>query len=381
MKLSLLACSFACGLGLAGLAALVGGCSSSASSSAPPGAAADAGASEAAAADPPCDPPKITFARSSVAIDPPRDHHVTLVREVAGVPYLYVLGGEQDDFATVFGDVQRAKIAADGSLGPFEKAGTIPRGRAGAALAVVGDDVVLAGGVVGEPKTGFTDDFLVARFDAAGRLDTWKSGPLLPYKVQHAAAVVVGRDVYVFGGTRGSSASNISVRTTVGADGTLAPLTSLTPLETPRSHHAAFIRNGMVFLVGGLDKGPVGNPPSLSDVVRAKLQPDKTIGAWEPAGAISTPLSVSAAEEVGCSILFAGGLDDGKGGPFSDGVLRGSVGSDGAFKAEAPLDARLSVKRGHVHQTPVYRGFMYSVAGRANDMSTLGTIDVGTIHE
>jgi len=379
VKLSLLSCSFASGLALA---VALGGCSSSGSSPAPaPSAAADAGTADAAVADPPCDPPKITFARSSVAIDPPRDHHVTLVREVAGVPYLYVLGGEQDDFATVFGDVQRARIAADGSLGPFEKAGTIPRGRAGAALAVVGDDVVLAGGVVGEPKTGFTDDFLVARFDAGGRLDTWRSGPLLPYKVQHAAAVVVGRDVYVFGGTRGSSASNISVRTTVGADGSLAPLTSLTPLETPRSHHAAFIRNGMVFLVGGLDKGPVGNPPSLSDVVRAKLQPDGTLGAWEAAGAISSPLSVSAAQEVGCSILFAGGLDDGKSGPFSDGILRGSVGSDGTFKAEAPLDARLSVKRGHVHQTPMYGRFMYSVAGRANDMSTLGTIDVGTIHE
>ena len=54
-----------------------------------------------------------------------------MVREVGGVPYLYVLGGEKDDFDTVFEDVQRAKINADGSLGAFEVAGDIPNGRAG----------------------------------------------------------------------------------------------------------------------------------------------------------------------------------------------------------------------------------------------------------
>ncbi len=158
----------------------VAACSSSAGAPAAPPAAADAGVEDAAVVEPPCDPPKVTFARSPIAIAPTRDHHVTFVKEVGGVPYLYILGGEQEDFAIVLGDVLRSRIAADGSLSELEKVGTIPRGRAGAALAVVGDDVALVGGVVGEPKTGFTDEILVGRIDAGGRLDAWNTGPKLP---------------------------------------------------------------------------------------------------------------------------------------------------------------------------------------------------------
>ena len=303
-----------------------------------------------------------------------------MVREVAGVPYLYVLGGEKDDFSTVFADVQRAKIAEDGSLGAFEPAGEIPNGRAGAGFAVVGDDVVLLGGVVGAPQTSFTNEILVARFSADGRLTSWKTGPSkLPLKVQHSSAVVVGRDVYVFGGTTGNAAATISGKVTVNADGTLGTLQSLHELKPGRSHQAAFVALGSVYLLGGLDKGPIGNPPSRADVVRATFQPDGTIGAWESVGKLESPLSISAAEPVGCSVLLVGGLDDTTGGPYSDRVLRGSVLKDGTFRTEKALTATVTTARGHVHQTPVYKKFLYSVGGRGNDGSVLGNIDIGTI--
>lgn len=265
----------------------------------PPGNEPNAG-TETATPEASCDPPVITFAKSAVTITPTRDHHMTFVREVGGTPYLYVIAGEDQDFEVVHDDVQRARINADGSLEPFENAGKLPLGRAGAALAVVGDDVVLAGGVV--PKPTFTDEILVGRFDADGRLETWKQGPKLPVKVQHAAAVVIGRDVYVFGGTEGSAASTISVKTTVAEDGTLSPLVSLTPLDPPRSHHVAFVDRDVLYLVGGLDRGPVGNPPSRKDVIRARVQ-------------------------------LAGGLDDTvKKGPYSNRILRASIGGDGTVE-------------------------------------------------
>ncbi len=52
---------------------------------------------------------------------------------------------------------------------------------------------------------------------------------------------------------------------------------------------------------------------------------------------------------------------------------------DGAFTAGGALEGKLTVKRGHVHQTPVLGRFIYSVGGRTNNLSTVGTIDVGTI--
>ncbi len=329
--------------------------------------------------DPACAPPAITFKRSPIAIDPPRDHHFTAVHEVAGVPYLYVMGGEQDDFAFVHADIQRAKIGDDGSLGAFEPAGTIPSGVAGSGFAVVGDDVVLFGGITG-PQGIATDTIQSGRFGADGKITEWKTAASkLPSRVLHSSAVVVGRNVYVFGGTTGTSPRPISGKLTVNADGTLTPLVALRPLSPARSHQAAFVAQGGVYLVGGLDKSSQGNPPSLSDVVRATFEPDGTIAGWTNVGKIESPLSISAAEQVGCSILLIGGLDDTNGGPYSDGVLRGSVLKDNSFRTEKALSARVSVARGHVHQTPVYKNHLYSVGGRDNESKQIGIIDIGTI--
>jgi len=369
-------------LTLLGFLAALCSCSSTSPSAAvtPPSVSpeGDAGTEEALP-DALCAPPAIAFKQSPVSITPARDHHVTLVREVAGVPYLYVMGGEEDDFTTVHADVQRARIKDDGSIEPFEKMGDIPNGRAGAALAVVGDDVVLVGGVVGLPQTGFTNEILVARFGADGRLSAWKAGATLPSKVQHSSAVVVGRTVYIFGGTTGSAASSISGRVTVNDDGSLTPLTALTKLRSPRSHHAAFLAQESIYLLGGLDKGPLDNPPSRDDVVRATLQPDGALGEWEAVGKLASPLSVSAAQPLGCSVLLIGGLDDTTGGPYSDRVLRGSVLRDGTFRTESTLDAKIGTPRGHVHQTPIHKNHIFSVGGRSNDGSVIGTIDIGTI--
>lgn len=326
-----------------------------------------------------CAPPAITFKRSPIAIDPPRDHHFTTVHEVAGVPYLYVMGGEQEDFAVVHSDIQRARIAEDGSLSAFEPAGTIPNGVAGSGFAVVGDDVVLFGGITG-PQGAATNEIKSARFGADGKITAWTTASsTLPSRVMHSSAVVVGRDVYVFGGTTGSRATTISAKVTVNADGTLAPLVSLKALSPGRSHQAAFVAQGGVYLVGGLDKSPQGNPPSLSDVVRATFEPDGTIAGWANVGKLESPLSISAAEQVGCSILLVGGLDDTNGGPYSDGVLRGSVLKDGSFRTEKALSSKVTVARGHVHQTPVYKNHLYSVGGRDNDGKQIGVIDIGTI--
>jgi hypothetical protein len=326
-----------------------------------------------------CVPPTVAFARSAVAIAPTRDHHVTFVREIAGEPWLYVLGGEDDDFEVLHDDIQRAHIQADGSLEPFEPAGKLPYGRAGFALAVVGDDVVLAGGI-GPSSRELTDEILVGRLDGQGRLEMWHAGGKLPVGVQHATAVVVSRDVYIFGGTKGYEPSTLSVKLTVADDGTLSKVTGLKPLPEARSHHAAFVDRGAIYLVGGL--GASEAPTSRADVIRADISASGELGAWMAAGTLPSPLSVSAVEAVGCSWLFLGGLDESaKPGPFSNRVLRGTVDDDGTFHGEPALQGKLNVRRGHVHQTPRYRNALYSVGGRGNDGATLGVVEIGTITE
>src|SRR5258708_151411 len=61
----------------------------------------------------------VTPSRSAITIAPVRDHHSTAIVDTKAGTYLYVFAGT-DAWNTMHDDVQRAKIAADGSLGSFE---------------------------------------------------------------------------------------------------------------------------------------------------------------------------------------------------------------------------------------------------------------------
>src|SRR5262249_32038691 len=91
--------------------------------------------------------PSLSWSSSSLTIAPGRDHHATIVATTKAGPAVYVLGGTDHYASYVLNDVERAPIQPDGSLGAFAKIGTLPRKLAGHSIALVGDVVVVSGGV------------------------------------------------------------------------------------------------------------------------------------------------------------------------------------------------------------------------------------------
>ncbi len=359
------------------------GCSSSSASGAP---AVDAGVDASPCAqgslvDGACEG-ALTVAASDQAIAPARDHHTTFIRQTTQGPYLYVVGGTSA-WNAMYTDIQRAKIQEDGSLLAFEKVADLPDGRAGHSTIVAGDTLLVLGGIYGtaSPK-GTTRSTITARFAPDGSLSGFAPGPDLPLDVMHFSASLHDGFVYVFGGrtTTGTDGSTtMAASAKVGDDGTLGAFTALPPLTPDRSHHAAFLVKDTLYLVGGITGSPMGNPPSRTDVVRAKLLPGGAIATFEPSGTLPAGISVSAAQTYGDQVYIFGGLVDGaKGGPYTNQIFRARVQADGALSPFTTLDATLSVKRAHVHQTPVYKNFIYSVGGLGNNGKSIGTIDVGT---
>ncbi|NOU28472.1 MAG: hypothetical protein HOO96_11260 [Polyangiaceae bacterium] len=324
----------------------------------------------------------LTVAASDQTIAPARDHHTTFIRQTSQGPYLYVVGGTSA-WNAMYTDIQRAKIQEDGSLLAFEKVADLPDGRAGHSTIVVGDTLIVIGGVYGtaSPK-GTTRSTVTAKFSPDGGLSGFAPGPDLPLDVMHFSATLHDGFVYVFGGrtTTGTDGSTtMAASAKVAEDGTLGPFTALAPLTPDRSHHAAFVVKDTLYLVGGITGSPMGNPPSRTDVVRAKLLPGGAIAAFEPSGTLPTGISVSAAQTYGDYVYIFGGLVDGvSGGPYTNQIFRARVQPDGALSPFTTIDATLSVKRAHVHQTPVYKKFIYSVGGLGNNGKSIGTIDVGT---
>ncbi|MBX3189824.1 MAG: hypothetical protein KF819_22555 [Labilithrix sp.] len=320
--------------------------------------------------------PSLSVARSPTAIGPVRDHHTTVILEEGGAPYLYVFGGT-DDWRVLHDDVQRAKIRDDGGLDAFEPAGRLGAPRAGHCVARIKDRLLLAGGIVpAGGRMGPSTSSILVRIGEDGAIADVAPGPDLPKAVMHLTCEVHGDFVYALGGRGANSKSTtMSARARIGADGSLGAFEAQTPLAPDRSHHASFIREKRLYVLGGLTGDPAGDMVDRSDAIVADIGDDGALGAWAPAGKLPTSVSVSSAQLYKDAVYVVGGLEDAAG--FTDKIRRATFEADGTLSDFATVEGKLPGARGHVHQTPMYETFIYSVGGKDNANKSLGTIDVG----
>lgn len=330
----------------------------------------------------------------------PIDHHGTFVARFDGGAALYVVGGAltgtnkdggaqgsgDNAYGPVYDGVFAARIGDGGALEPLPLDGGEPLGDGTFArvrrlfplafhgLASDGNDAVAFGGVTAPddaPNTTLSASpfALHLHVDDDGSVHLTGAARLRQVSLHPTASLVNGR-VVVAGGTGASSA----VMNTVWA----APLESLTalpdgglpepfvaqaPLPQPRSHHAALVHGGRVYLVGGYTTGeqPVAN------IWRSVHGVDGSIIGWDVAGTLDDPpWTASVFEHDGALYVVGGGTFAG-GGTFLGRVRRAPFFPDGDLGFFTDVDDALPRPRGHVHQTPVLDGHVYSIGGRDFD--------------
>ncbi|MGH2492254.1 MAG: Kelch repeat-containing protein, partial [Candidatus Limnocylindria bacterium] len=135
------------------------------------------------------------------------------------------------------------------------------------ARAVAGDGVVIVGGLL----RGGSPSSRVDRYDAGD--DRWDTLAPLPLQVDHAMAVAIGDDVFVFGGDF-ARPSQRSFRFRGGSWEEIAPM------PEPRAAGAAVVVGGQVFVIGGLGAGR-SHP-------NATLVFSSATGAWRVVAPIPT---------------------------------------------------------------------------------------------
>jgi len=320
--------------------------------------------------------PAIAVARSDRSIAPARDHHTTMVIETSSGTWLYVVGGTEG-WSDLHDDVQRAKIAENGSLGVFENVGKLPAPRAGHCMVKKGDRLYLLGGVVGTAVAGAGSTTLVLTLDAEGKVVSSAAGPEMPTAVMHLTCDLVGDTIYVQGGRgKNSRSTTLSARTRIGEDGSLAPFEKQTALDPDRSHHASFVRGKRLYIVGGITGDPTATATDRKDAVYADIADDGTLGKWTPAGQLPKSLSVSSATLYKDAVYIFGGLENGA--TFTNRIRRATFEADGTLSAFATMPALLPDPRGHVHQTPMHGRFLYSVGGKNEEDKSLDAVDIAT---
>jgi len=113
-----------------------------------------------------------------------------------------------------------------------------------------------------------------------------------------------------------------------------------------------------------LDGNPAGANTPLRDILRAPIRPDGSLDPWEPAGQLDSALAVHAAFVHNGYLYVIGGVENNA--RFIATVQRAPLDASGVAGAWETVPPGLPEARGHVHQTPVIAGRVYSVGGSAS---------------
>lgn len=241
-------------------------------------------------------------ARELPSLLAPRAGHIAVARR----PYLYVVGGR--NAAGTTSTVERARVYADDSLGPFRAAGTgLLHPREDAAFAVVGRHLYVIGGAsLGAPRA----DLEVATFDDEGNLGAFAAAEAgLTVPRAGAAAIVLGRYLYVVGGRSADEELASVERAPIRSDGSLGPFEAVpASLTAPRRGPALVVVDAFLHVIGGGEQDPAG-------IERVKVASSgELVEGFARVAELPEPRSLHSAVRVGDEVCVLGGR---VGGPSS----------------------------------------------------------------
>jgi hypothetical protein len=310
--------------------------------------------------------PGLTFVRGP-HLPAAIDHHATVI--VGG--FLYVIGG--NDYKKQYSDVWMAPIAKDGSLGTWRTTTSLPGARAGHGVALIGDRIFV---ISGQAHKTFLSSVLSAAVRPDGTLGNWEAEPDLPAARFHSYVAQSEHFLFVSGGVDAHFDAQKSIYVAPIVNGRLGAFSSAGELPLARSHHAALVHEGSLYIAGGLTGNPTGESHNLKEILRAVIRDD---GSLEPFSVIATlddpPATLSGFERDGAWILV-GGLDDG--GTYLARALKIPFLKGGALGDSENFGA-LPVGRSHVHQTPSSGDFVYSIGGSIGLQKLTSAVQIGHV--
>jgi hypothetical protein len=189
-----------------------------------------------------------TFATiPGVTLTAPRQKHTT----AAFRGWVYVIGGSNGSILT---SVERASIAADGSLSTFANVSgvALTTGREFASTFVAGNDLYVIGGYATGGQTATVErafinpDGTISSFQVLTGIDVFDE------RDSHRS-FVVGNSLYLIGGFDNLNRLTTVERATIAADGAISAFTTVsgTVLNNRREAHGNVILGNVLYVLGG----------------------------------------------------------------------------------------------------------------------------------
>lgn len=188
---------------------------------------------------------------------------------------------------------------------PWLQASSLPYTPAYHSLLAHGNRLIVIGGDIG---SGPLDKVLIATAQADGTIAAWQESPdELPQAVAEQAAVMLGRRIYVIGGTNGRTALRTTFSAAIADGGQIGKWQSapaLLPLGV-RGHAGAAVGRDL-FVIGGRDAGG----KVRDEVYRTAVDADGELRGWERWGSLPQSLSHAATAGDGKRVYLIGGENE-----------------------------------------------------------------------
>jgi len=215
---------------------------------------------------------------------------------------VYLLGGYNGS-ATV-ATVYTAPINADGTLGTWTTAPSLPGSLHGSQAIITKNRVYLLGGYTGASGTAAV---YTAPINTDGTLGAWTTGTSLPGVLWYSQAIVTKNRVYLLGGYNGSATVATVYTAPINADGTLGTWTVAPSLPVGLYIPQAIVTKNRVYLLGG------HSGTTVATVYTAPINADGTLGAWVTAPSLPLALHGSQAIITKNRVYLLGGYTDASG--------------------------------------------------------------------
>lgn len=224
--------------------------------------------------------------------------------------YIYAVGGINGQGHYVKA-VEYAKIRPDGTLGAWRTTTPLPRGRIYLAAAVVKDHLYALGGGMGPLGSGNTPTALVekARIHADGSLGPWRKESYMTTPRRGLKAVVHDNHIYAIGGYNGMFLRSTE-RAAIADNGSVTAWT-----EEPekavldRYIHAAALWRDNIYLLGGHVQKE--SRMGYGDVEKATITGDGSLLPWKiEQSVLQVPRFVASAFALGDYLYILGGHND-----------------------------------------------------------------------
>lgn len=299
------------------------------------------------------------------------------MRAIAYNGFMYVLGGS-NGAGTFYDTVRYAPINSNGSLGAWSSTTSFSGVRGSAAAVTYGNYMYILGGEYNNYASS-RNDIQYAAIKADGTLGSWVSAGTMTTERSGMGSVAYNGYLYITGGNDTSgNIYNLAQKAKINDDGTLGAWTNEPNLPTVLSAglNSATFYNGYIYIAGGWNGGWTGVATQTDIVYYARIQANGSLSPWRTTTSFSTTRQVGALLAYNNRLYILGGEKADNTNYYSD-VQYAVINSPGSTTPFATSGNTFTTTRRGA-QTLVYNGYLY-VMGGDNGSTPVNTIQVASI--